>query len=198
MKIAMAAAAVYVCVLVFAAPVLVSAGAQAVADTGAIDDRPKLSPGVMRRLERATWVRDVHTNPNARAVYVFADPECGYCNRLWKSIGASTTHGAEVRYLLVGVITPNSIPKAAAILQSANPSEALAKHESGFANGGITPASTISDATSEELTINASLMDALGIQATPAIVYEDGKGDAHVFYGLPSADELQQILSPKR
>jgi thiol:disulfide interchange protein DsbG len=167
------------------------------AETPSGDDPPKLSPGVMRRLERATWVRDVHTKQSKHAVYVFTDPECSYCNRLWKNIEASHANGAEVRYLLVGVITPESRPKAAAILQASNPSDALAKNEKDFTHGGVAPASSITDASRETLSLNASLMEALGIPATPGIVYEDAKGDAHVFYGVPTADELQQILKPK-
>jgi thiol:disulfide interchange protein DsbG len=129
-------------------------------------------------------------------VYVFTDPECGYCNQLWKSIQATSAPGAEVRYLLVGVITPDSLPKAAAILESANPSATLAQHEAHFANGGIQPAAKLSAAANETLDLNASLMEALGIPATPAIVYLDGKGETHLFLGVPSADELKEILAP--
>jgi thiol:disulfide interchange protein DsbG len=159
-------------------------------------DQPPLSPGVMRRLERATWIRDVHTKPSARAVYVFADPECSYCNQLWTHIRASKGQGAEVRYILVGVITPQSPTKAAAILESSDPSQALAEHEAHFAKGGIKPAAKLSDASNETLSIHSSLMEALGIPATPAVVYQDGKGETHVFFGLPSAQELKEILAP--
>src|SRR5215831_8923862 len=45
-----------------------------------------LSPGIPRRLARAAFVKDVSPSVGAPVVYVFTDPQCPYCHRLWKQI----------------------------------------------------------------------------------------------------------------
>jgi thiol:disulfide interchange protein DsbG len=157
-----------------------------------------LSPGIPRRLARATWIVDKKRRDGAPAIYVFTDPECPYCHRLWQQIHALKSADVEFRYVLVGVIGPQSSPKAAAILQSSDPAQALVAHEAQFPQGGITPAQTIRPDIRETLEVNAALMDAIGIIATPGMIIEDREGKVSLVSGLPSETELSAIVKSLR
>lgn len=154
-----------------------------------------LSPGIPRRLARAAAVRDVSPFPGAPVVYVFTDPQCPYCHRLWQQIRSMHAPGVEFRYVLVGVIAPQSTAQAAAILQSKDPLAALTRHESTLEHGGIAPARKIRHDIREALSINATLMDAIGIVATPSMIVEDRQGEVSMVAGLPDDRDLAAILS---
>src|SRR5262245_32108302 len=95
-----------------------------------------LSPGIPRRLARATWVSEPATRDGAPIIYVFTDPRCPYCHRLWQQIRRLSSRPVEFRYVLVGVIAPQSGAQAAAILQAEDPLAALTRHEAMIGQGG--------------------------------------------------------------
>lgn len=157
--------------------------------------RTGLSPGITARLSRAGWVPVGSTAP-ARVIYVFTDPECPYCNVLWNDLQHADLSAVQVRHLVVAVVTPQSRDAAAAILEASDPARALAAHERQYRKQAVAPHPMRNSATRETLAVNASLMDSLGIYATPAIVYDDEDGRVSVFSGVPSAAQLQKILRP--
>lgn len=129
-------------------------------------------------------------------IYVFTDPECPYCNVLWNDLQHADLSAVQIRHLIVAVVTPQSQDAAAAILEARNPAQALAAHERRYRKQAVAPYPKIRPATRETLAVNFSLMDSLGIYATPAIVYDDEDGRVSVFSGVPTAAQLQKILSP--
>lgn len=154
-----------------------------------------LSEGIPRRLARAALVKDVAPSPDAPVIYVFTDPQCPYCHRLWQQIRSMKAPAVEFRYVLVGVIAPQSTGQAAAILQSKDPLATLTRHESILEHGGIAPAATIRPDVREALSINATLMDAIGLVATPAMVIQSRTGEVSAIVGLPSETDLAAIVS---
>ena len=153
-----------------------------------------LSPGVMLRLSRATYIQESAVKTE-RVVYVFIDPECPYCHELWSAIH-SLPASVQVRYLMVAVISKASRGKAAALLESQGRAAALRKHESGIRNGGIRALQEIAPEIRESIVLNNLFLDALKIPGTPGIVYTDAGGAVRVSSGVPPAQLLTSIFSP--
>ncbi|RDU99478.1 thiol:disulfide interchange protein DsbG [Trinickia dinghuensis] len=171
----------------------------------------QVSAGVLGQLERSHWIAE--GNPDAkRIVYVFTDPNCPYCNRLWVDMQPWVKTGkVQVRNIVVGILTPTSYGKAAALLEAQHPRQALHDHEvtqckvnahsepghmKSLDATGIAPLTTIDAATKQKLDENAKLMTALGIEGTPAIYWEDANGRLRRSLGAQSS-QLPAILGPQ-
>jgi thiol:disulfide interchange protein DsbG len=106
----------------------------------------------------------------------------------------------QVREILVGVISPSSPGKAAAIFDAADPSAALRLNESRWgrgadAGGGITPSAHPSAKDLRELSHNEALMQAFGFDGTPGLVLADGQGKVYALGGLPPKRDLGQVVA---
>jgi thiol:disulfide interchange protein DsbG len=152
--------------------------------------------GLMQRLDRAHWISAGAKSPG-RIVYVFTDPNCPYCNDLWKAMRTARAPDVQVRYLLVAVINAESRGKDAAILESADPAASLEKDERSYDNGGIAPKSSLQPETAETISINEALMSGLHIFGTPGIVYLGGPNEVKVFAGMPDAEQLRSIVGKR-
>lgn len=102
---------------------------------------------------------------------------------------------------MVGILTPTSAGKAAALLADANPSAALAAHERSHAaenaktlatgrprplgDTGVKPSALVPAAVRAKLDANEKLMVKWGLQATPAIVWRDAAGLVQMRTGAP-------------
>ena len=152
---------------------------------------PAGSPaGLIQRLERAHWV-GTGAKSSAHVIYVFTDPNCPYCNDLWKAMKTADAADIQVRNLLVAVINEDSRGKDAAILESPDPAATLEKHERAYDKGGVKSKATVQPATGEIISTNEALMQALHIYGTPGIVYQDAHGEVRVFGGMPDAALLR-------
>ena len=129
--------------------------------------------------------------------YVFTDPDCPFCNDLWKALQTARAPDVQMRYLLVAVIDADSKGKDAAILESKDPAATLEKHERGYARGGVAPKATLLPATSETISVNADLMAALHIFGTPGLVYLDEHNQVKVFAGMPDPTQLRMIVGKR-
>jgi len=148
---------------------------------------------LMQRLAGAHWIGG-GAKSSDRMVYVFTDPNCPYCNDLWTALQREPSRDVQIRYLLVAVIDADSHAKDAAILESADPMQALGDHERRFAQGGISPKPKSRSETNEILSANEGLMSKLHIYATPGLVYLDARKEMKVFVGMPSQKQLHMIL----
>jgi thiol:disulfide interchange protein DsbG len=158
---------------------------------------PDGSPvGLMQRLDRAHWIAS-GAKSSARVVYVFTDPNCPFCNDLWKATRTARAPEVQIRYLLVAVINAESRGKDAAILESADPAAAYEKHERNYDKGGIAPKTTWQPATGETLSTNEALMQALHIYGTPGLVYLDEHNEVKVFVGMPDPGQLRMIVGKR-
>ena len=158
---------------------------------------PAGSPvGLMQRLDRAQWIA-AGAKGSTRVVYVFTDPNCPFCNDLWRAMGTARAPDVQLRYLLVAVINDESPGKDAAILEAPNPAAALEKHERNYAKGGIAPKATLQPATRETISVNEALMSALHIFGTPGLVYLDEHNEVKVFAGMPDPGQLRTIVGKR-
>ncbi len=158
-----------------------------------VSSPPGSSAGLVERLDHARWISSGAKAP-ARVVYVFVDPDCPFCNELWKAMKAARAPDVQIRSLLVAVIDDDSRGRDAAILESSDPAATLDDHERRFDRGGIAPKSTVRPATSEIISANESLMRASHIFGTPGLVYRDESGEVKVFAGMPDSRQLRMIV----
>ena len=171
-----------------------------------------MSTGLWKQIESSHWIAD--GEPKApRTVYVFTDPNCPYCNKFWTDARPWVESGKVVlRHVMVGILTPTSSAKAGALLAAKNPSAALAAYERShsaentktLASGrprpldddGLKPLASIPAAIQAQLDANEKLMSALGLQATPAIVWRDQAGRVQMRTGAPEG-ALGEIFGPR-
>lgn len=163
---------------------------------------PAAPPGesLWLRLQRASWVRQGAEHPE-HLIYVIMDANCPYCHDLWLSLQPHYRRGLEVRYLLVGIIASDSPGKAAAILESRDPSRALDRNERQWARlpddlgGGIPPRKRPRPETLSAIRANEQLMHDLGAPGTPALIYRSADHVVHLVQSSADPAKLQSILS---
>lgn len=151
-------------------------------------DTPPEGKQAWAALEQAEWFAEGADDPE-RVVYVFLDPQCPYCNLLWKASLPYLEEGLQVRNIVVSYLTPKSEPQAETILSAENPTEMHEHHQERYKEGGIEPG----EATEEgqrTLAANNALFDELEIPATPAIYFKDENGEVDRVIGFPDLSML--------
>jgi thiol:disulfide interchange protein DsbG len=134
------------------------------------------------------------TDNASHIVYTLTDPNCPYCNALWQNSRPLIEEGTlQLRHVMVGILSEDSIRKAAAIMESDDPASALEMHELNFHEGGITPV-TPSEESRALLTQHAQIMGAAGATGTPTSYYRDEEGSVKHINGAVSTDQLRRIL----
>lgn len=163
-------------------------------------------------LQNSRWLAD-GADKAPRTVYVFTDPNCPYCNKFWADARPWVDAGkVQLRHVIVGILTPSSPGKAAALLTSKDPAATLAAYERGqmaatakaLASGrprplgdeGIAPLATIPPAIQAQLDANEQIMVALALRATPAVVWRDARGALQMRTGVPDP-ALAEIMGPR-
>jgi thiol:disulfide interchange protein DsbG len=174
--------------------------------------RAPMAAGMWKQLEASHWISDGQAKA-PRTVYVFTDPNCPYCNKFWSDARPWVDSGKVVlRHVMVGILTPTSSAKAAAMLSDKDPSAALASHERGHAaenaktlasgrpkplgDSGVKPLASIPAAVQAKLDANEQLMAQWGLQATPAVVWRDAAGLVQMRSGAPEG-ALPGIFGPR-
>lgn len=108
---------------------------------------------------------------SAHTAYVLFDPQCPHCSHLWE---ASLPLHSKVKFVWapVAIIGPKSLPQGAALMQAANPVDAMTAHEKSLLAGQGGTAASASVPADIEATIkaNTELLDRLGADSVPFIV----------------------------
>lgn len=167
---------------------LTSPAMRKVADSG-------LGAAQWAMLEQSHWVPE--GNPQAkRVVYVFSDTRCPYCHHLWQASQPWLERGdVQVRNILVAVISPDSLPEAAGILDAADPTKAWQDNERAFSKQAKPAANAGSAAARAKVQANSELMTMLGFFGTPAVIYKDADGKIHALSGMPrDAQGLEEVF----
>jgi thiol:disulfide interchange protein DsbG len=174
--------------------------------------RGAMTAGAWSKLESSHWIEDGKKDA-PRTVYVFTDPNCPYCNKFWADARPWVDSGKVVlRHVMVGILTPTSAGKAAALLAAKDPAAALSAYERGhmeqngksiasgrvrpLADAGLKPLEDIPADIERKLTANHRLMASLGLQATPAMVWRDANGAVQMRTGAPPS-EIPAIQGPR-
>ncbi len=171
-----------------------------------------IADSVWGRLEKSRWIADGRDGA-PRIVYVFTDPNCPYCNKLWADARPWVDAGkVQLRHVMVGILTPTSAGKAAALLADKDPAAALDAYERShvasnaktlaggrprpLGDDGLEPLAQVPPALSAQLEANAALMAAHGLRATPALVWKDARGGIRMSQGAPESG-LSDVFGPR-
>jgi thiol:disulfide interchange protein DsbG len=164
------------------------------------------------RLGASHWIASgVDTAP--RKVYLFTDPNCPFCNRVWSDARPWVESGkVQLRHVMVGILSSTSPAKAAALLDSPDPVAALDAYErsvqvaatktidsgkpQAIEAGELFARGPAPRAQWDVLQSNAALMTAFGIRATPGEVWRDVKGRVQVMEALPR-EALAIVFGPR-
>ena len=174
--------------------------------------RGAMTAGAWSKLESSHWIEDGKKGA-PRTVYVFTDPNCPYCNKFWADARPWVDSGKVVlRHVMVGILTPTSAGKAAALLADKDPAAALAAYERGhmeqnaksiasrqvrpLGDAGLKPLASIPADIQAKLAANERLMASLRLQATPAMVWRDATGAVQMRSGAPES-ALAAVLGPR-
>jgi len=162
-----------------------------------------MADAVWGQVEKSHWIAD-GSGKAPRIVYVLTDPNCPYCNKLWSDARPWVNAGkVQLRHIMVGILTPTSAGKAAALLTSKDPATALADYEQAnmaanakvmaagrpkpLEDHGIKPMGKIPAAAQAKLDANEQLMRSLQLRATPALIWRDDNGAVQTRTGAPDS-----------
>lgn len=159
--------------------------------------------GVLANIAKVTTFAE---GTGKRGLYIFFDPNCPFCHELYKKLRAFVgKDDVQFRWIPLGMLTPSSLPKAAAILQAPDPLKAFYKNENdydfaanGQPGGGIEPAETIQPKVREELAANLALYNSQKLFGVPVVVWRKADGRADMMIGVPSDAQIQSMLKEVR
>lgn len=159
--------------------------------------RQRVADAMFADLHQATWVRD---GKSAHVIYVFFDPNCPFCHKVYETLRPQVERGAvELRWIPIGTLMVTSPGKAATILEASNPTEALYKNERGFSRdtgsfGGIEEEPVPRDDTVRRLEANLKLLRKSGNDAVPLLLFRTRDGRADFILGAPPVAFFDQLL----
>ena len=159
--------------------------------------RQKAAASMLADIQQATWIRD---GKSAHVVYVFFDPNCPYCHKVYEMLRLPVQRGeVELRWVVVGKLMATSVGKAATMLESKDPTEAFYRSERGFSQetgafGGIEEEPAPRDDTLRKLDANLALLKRSGFDAVPTLLFRTKDGKADIIRGAPPAAFLEKLL----
>jgi thiol:disulfide interchange protein DsbG len=157
----------------------------------------RAADSMLTDIRQATWIRD---GKSAHVMYVFFDPNCPYCRRVYENLRPQVEFGeVELRWIPVGILMTTSLGKAAAMLEAKNPADALHRNEERFSTdtgafGGVEEEPVPRDDTLRRLALNLALLRRSGRDAVPSLLYRDKRGQAHFLIGSRPAETLEKMV----
>lgn len=145
------------------------------------------------KLENAAWIAEGPEDAE-RIVYVFTDPNCGYCIVFREKAQPFLKRGIQLRHIMVGMIQPSSLAKAASVIASEDPVAQLDFHDSQFPMDWLETPDKIPESLRVKIENNNRLMEALAVSATPSVLYRDERGEVRKIVGLPDDSALSQAV----
>ncbi len=112
----------------------------------------------------------------ANPVYVFFDPQCPHCGRLWEA-SVPLQKKAKFVWIPVSLLNASSGPQGAALMASADPAQSMADHEKSMlaGQGGISAASGIKPEMELAIKKNTALFNNLGIEGVPFTIARNAR-----------------------
>jgi thiol:disulfide interchange protein DsbG len=157
----------------------------------------KTAASMLADAPQTGWIRD---GKSTHIIYVFFDPNCPYCHKVYADLRPQVGRGeVELRWIPIGVLMTTSLGKAATMLESKDPTEALHRNERGFSKetgsfGGIEEEPVPRDDTLKRLDFNLALLRRSGTDAVPSLLYRAQNGVAHFIVGAPPQNVLDKIV----
>ena len=130
----------------------------------------------------------------------FIDPNCIFCNRLYRAIEPDVSAGKlRIRFVLVGIVKKDSPQRAMSILSSSTPLQAIRQDEAHFdiasEEGGYPIEAHPTPAATAALKANDQLLSRMGAVGTPTLLYCSKAAGGHVemMKGVPA--DLSSFVS---
>lgn len=139
-----------------------------------------------KRVEQRRWIQEGKVG---KLVYVFFDPNCPYCHRLWTTLKAGVDAGKiQVRWLPVAILKDTSKGLGAALYTAPNGTEAMAQ----MVNHQLQPIA-VKEKENRDLAQNLLLLRDTGYTGVPAIMLKRGNRVVSMM-GYPDDQELTALL----
>lgn len=132
---------------------------------------------------------------DAPVIYTFIDPECPHCHDMlqdFRKSGTLESGQVRLRVIPVGLISDASLQEAAFLLASPQPQDVLFQHLDGKKNA--LPAD--SNANTQGVQRNMSLMQDWKFDVTPFSIYKDATGKVKILRGRPN--DLKKLVAELR
>jgi thiol:disulfide interchange protein DsbG len=159
--------------------------------------RQAAAAAMLADIGRATWVRD---GKSSHVAYIFFDPNCPYCHKLYESLRPWVERGdIEARWIPVGTLMLTSAGKAAAILEADDRAAALRENEQKFSRetgtfGGVMEELAPKKKTLDELAANYELLKHSGDGGVPLMLVRLKDGSARAIVGAPPQTFLEKLM----
>ncbi|WP_322629190.1 thioredoxin fold domain-containing protein [Halothiobacillus sp.] len=168
-------------------------------DTATVPKNRQVAVRLMADLTDASWIKDGN---GSQIVYMFFDPNCPYCHAVFDSFMKirKDMPNLQFRWVPVGMLTPTSTTKAAAIIQAKDPLKAFYESENNYGfldsgnGGGIEPAKHVTAKASAMLLENLSILQGDNLYAIPIILFQADDGLPFSFSGARPESQLRAIL----
>jgi len=139
------------------------------------------------------------TTPNGNKLFVFLDPNCGYCHLAYKALTPYVNAGLTVHWVPVAFLSKDSANKAAFLLNAPDKNKALeqlAKHLDNRNDPTLAASVSITPSASHSsiLESNRQHMNNFGFSGTPAFIYKHSSGQARGLSGMPSPESIPDIV----
>lgn len=174
--------------------------------------RKPMSDRDWQNLTRSTWIAD-GLDSAPRKIYVFMDANCPYCNKFWADARPWVDSGkVQLRHVVVALLAPSSLTKAATLLGSKDPAATLHSYEQAHVtpnakalaagqpklldDSGLKPTEKVPADVRAKLEANVKLMASMGLQGVPAIVWRDANGVVQMHQGLLDA-KMAEVMGPR-
>ena len=121
---------------------------------------------------------------SANPIYVFFDPQCPHCGRLWDA-SVPLQRKAKFVWIPISLLNASSGPQGAALLSSADPGRSMADHEKSMlaGQGGISAASGIKPEMEQAVKKNTALFNNLGLEGVPFLIARNARSGTTVTGG---------------
>lgn len=127
------------------------------------------------------------------ALYVFADPNCGYCKQFYEATRTMVAAGEiHLRWIMVGFLRENSSNISAAVMDGG--ASALAQSVAKFGRADAPSVATLTEKHQSALQEHASLMRQFNIAGTPGLVFKNADGIWETREGMPTPEALSGLI----
>lgn len=147
--------------------------------------KPLGEPELKALWKRVEGLRAVSEGAGGKTVYVFFDPNCPYCHRLWSALSSAVKDGKlQVRWLPVAILKDDSKGLGAAIYAAADPSSALSR----MASRTLAPAA-VTDKVNRDIALNLLALRDTGFTGVPLLMFKRGDR-VEMISGVPAESQL--------
>ena len=154
----------------------------------------QLAESMLTDIGKATWIAE---GKSPHIIYVFFDPNCPYCHKLFVSARPWVNQGKlELRWIPTGTLMTTSHGKAVAMLGAEDPLKTFYQNEEHYSRsggGGVDEDLSTPD-IEKKLKANEALLARTGFGAVPLMLYRNTKGLAMLVQGAPPKDRLTRLF----